>query len=153
MSKPANLFHYFNSPPEIIRLAVMMYARYPLSLRNEEGSVVRARDRHLSRDGAALVEQVRSDLRLGLPEAPAATFLQGVQLQASCRSGLQQCSELTQSVNFSVGRLDRDMNSAYVGPSLCDGERVLCALCTDRRGTVSVVRRYDVGHERSLTFP
>ncbi len=31
MSKP---FRYFNSPPEVIRLVVMMYVRYPLSLRN-----------------------------------------------------------------------------------------------------------------------
>ncbi len=29
-------FRYFNSSPEIIRLAVMMYVRYPLSLRQVE---------------------------------------------------------------------------------------------------------------------
>ena len=29
-------FRYFNSSPEIIRLAVMMYVRFPLSLRNVE---------------------------------------------------------------------------------------------------------------------
>jgi putative transposase len=29
-------FRYFNSSPEIIRLAVMMYVKYPLSLRNAE---------------------------------------------------------------------------------------------------------------------
>ena len=29
-------FRYFNSSPEIIRLVVMMYVRYPLSLRNVE---------------------------------------------------------------------------------------------------------------------
>ena len=29
-------FKYFNSSPEIIRLGVMMYVRYPLSLRNVE---------------------------------------------------------------------------------------------------------------------
>ncbi|WP_209349505.1 IS6 family transposase [Pontixanthobacter sp. CEM42] len=34
--KPANPFRYFNSSPEIIRLAVMMYVRFPLSLRNVE---------------------------------------------------------------------------------------------------------------------
>ena len=28
-----NPFRYFNSSPEVIRLAVMMYIRYPLSLR------------------------------------------------------------------------------------------------------------------------
>jgi len=31
-----NPFRYFNSSPEIIRLAVMMYVKYPLSLRNCE---------------------------------------------------------------------------------------------------------------------
>ena len=31
-----NPFKYFHSSPEIIRLAVMMYVRFPLSLRNVE---------------------------------------------------------------------------------------------------------------------
>jgi len=31
MSDP---FRYFNSSPEVIRLVVMMYLKYPLSLRN-----------------------------------------------------------------------------------------------------------------------
>lgn len=34
--KPANPFRYFNSSPEVIRLVVLMYVRYPLSLRNGE---------------------------------------------------------------------------------------------------------------------
>jgi putative transposase len=29
-------FRYFNSSPEVIRLVVMMYVKYPLSLRNVE---------------------------------------------------------------------------------------------------------------------
>jgi putative transposase len=29
-------FHYFKTSPEIIHLAVMMYVRFPLSLRNVE---------------------------------------------------------------------------------------------------------------------
>jgi putative transposase len=33
MSDP---FRYFNSSPEVIRLVVMMYVKYPLSLRNVE---------------------------------------------------------------------------------------------------------------------
>ena len=32
----SNPFRYFNSSPEIIRLAVMMYVKHPLSLRNVE---------------------------------------------------------------------------------------------------------------------
>ena len=31
-----NPFRYFNSSPEVIRLAVMLYVRYPLSLRQVE---------------------------------------------------------------------------------------------------------------------
>ena len=34
--KPAGPFRYFNSSPEVIRLVVMMYVRFPLSLRNVE---------------------------------------------------------------------------------------------------------------------
>ena len=36
MTKPANSFRYFNSSPEVIRVVVMMYVKYPLSLRNVE---------------------------------------------------------------------------------------------------------------------
>jgi putative transposase len=35
-TKPASPFRYFNSSPEVIRLAVLMYVRFPLSLRNVE---------------------------------------------------------------------------------------------------------------------
>ena len=34
--KPASPFRYFNSSPQVIRLVVMMYVKYPLSLRNVE---------------------------------------------------------------------------------------------------------------------
>jgi len=34
MSKAANPFRCFNSSPEVIRMAVLLYVRYPLSLRN-----------------------------------------------------------------------------------------------------------------------
>ena len=36
MTKSDNPFRYFNSSPEVIRLVVMMYVKYPLSLRNVE---------------------------------------------------------------------------------------------------------------------
>ena len=35
MTKPSP-FRYFKTPPDIIRLAVMLYIRFPLSLRNVE---------------------------------------------------------------------------------------------------------------------
>lgn len=34
--KPATPFHYFNSSTEVIRLVVMMYVRFPQSLRKVE---------------------------------------------------------------------------------------------------------------------
>ena len=34
--KPASPFRYFNISPEVIRLVVVMYVRFPLSLRNVE---------------------------------------------------------------------------------------------------------------------
>ena len=34
--KPANPFRYFHSSPEVIRFVVLMYVRFPLSLRNVE---------------------------------------------------------------------------------------------------------------------
>ena len=34
--KPASPFRHFNSSPEVIRLVMMMYVRFPLSLRNVE---------------------------------------------------------------------------------------------------------------------
>lgn len=36
MSKAGNPFRYFHSSPDIIRMVVMLYVRYPLSLRNVE---------------------------------------------------------------------------------------------------------------------
>lgn len=36
MSKSKNPFRYFHSSPEVIRMVVMLYVRYPLSLRNVE---------------------------------------------------------------------------------------------------------------------
>ena len=53
-------FRYFNSSPEVIRLAVMMYIRYPLSLRQVEDILFERGYRHLPRDGALLVAPVRS---------------------------------------------------------------------------------------------
>ena len=36
MTKALNPFRWFDSSPEVIRLVVMMYVKYPLSLRNVE---------------------------------------------------------------------------------------------------------------------
>ena len=34
--QPASPFRYFKTSPEVIRLAVLLYVKYPLSLRNVE---------------------------------------------------------------------------------------------------------------------
>lgn len=39
---PDSPFRYFNSSPEVIRLVVLMYVRFPLSLRNVEDLVAGA---------------------------------------------------------------------------------------------------------------
>ena len=54
-------FRYFNSSPEIIRLAVLMYVKYPLSLRNVE-DLLAERGIDISHDGPVLVEPVRPDV-------------------------------------------------------------------------------------------
>ena len=36
MARSTDPFRYFDSSPEVIRLVVMMYIKYPLSLRNVE---------------------------------------------------------------------------------------------------------------------
>src|SRR6478735_8818914 len=61
--KPASPFRYFNSSPEVIRLVVMMYVRFPLSLRKVEDLLFQPRNRQLPRDRAAGLEQVRSAVR------------------------------------------------------------------------------------------
>ena len=37
--QPQRPFHYFKTSPEVIRLAVLLYVKYPLSLRNVEDLV------------------------------------------------------------------------------------------------------------------
>src|SRR5665648_212373 len=58
-----NPFRYFNSSPEVIRLTVMMYIRYPLSLRQVEDILYERGDRYQPRDNTVLVESLRSDAR------------------------------------------------------------------------------------------
>jgi hypothetical protein len=51
-----NPFRYFNSSPEVIRLVVMMYIRYPLSLRQVEDFLIERGINIRSRDGSILVQ-------------------------------------------------------------------------------------------------
>jgi hypothetical protein len=59
----SNPFRYFNSSPEVIRLVVMMYVRYPLSLRNVEDLLAERGIRHQPRDRPVLVDPVWPDVR------------------------------------------------------------------------------------------
>jgi putative transposase len=59
----SNPFRYFNSSPEVIRLVVMMYVRYPLSLRNVE-DLLAERGVDISHETVRfLVEPVWPDVR------------------------------------------------------------------------------------------
>ena len=61
-------FRYFKTSPEIIRLAVMMYVRFPLSLRNVE-DLLHERGIEVSHEtGPVLVEPFWSDLCRRAPQ-------------------------------------------------------------------------------------
>jgi putative transposase len=64
----SNPFRYFNSSPEVIRLVVMMYVRYPLVAAQRRGSFGRAWDRHQPRDRPVLVEPVWADMMRAYPQ-------------------------------------------------------------------------------------
>ncbi len=57
-----NPFRYFNSSPEVIRLVVMMYVRYPLSLRNVEDLLAERGIDISHENGPVLVEPVWPDV-------------------------------------------------------------------------------------------
>jgi hypothetical protein len=59
----SNPFRYFNSSPEVIRLVVMMYVRYPLSLRNVEDLLA---ERGQCHTGVSLLDVERRGSRGGV---------------------------------------------------------------------------------------
>ena len=72
----SNPFRYFNSSPEVIRLVVMMYVRYPLSLRDVEDLLASAGStlatRRSGSDGTGLAQcspprSARDELRTCAP--------------------------------------------------------------------------------------
>ena len=58
-----NPFRYFNSSPEVIRLAVMHFIRYPLSLRQVEDLLFQNRYRYQPGNHPLLVEPLRYEWR------------------------------------------------------------------------------------------
>jgi len=78
-----NPFHYFKTSPDVIRLAVMMYVRFPLSLRNVE-DLLHERGIDISHEtvrfwwnrfGPMFAAEIRrkraSRMRVRIPEHPA----------------------------------------------------------------------------------
>lgn len=65
MTKPSS-FRCIKPSPEVIRLAVMLYVRFLLSLRNVEG-LVHERGRYQLRNSTVLVEQVWAIVCIGNP--------------------------------------------------------------------------------------
>jgi putative transposase len=61
-----NPFRYFNSSPEVIRLVVMMYIRYPLSLRQVE-DLLFERSIDICHETVGTVRANWLDLGMGLP--------------------------------------------------------------------------------------
>ena len=84
----SNPFRYFKTSPEIIRLAVMMYVRFPLSLRNVE-DLLHERGRYFSRNCKILVEPFWPHVRCKYSQktCPAVTGL----LQLEVAFGRQRC--------------------------------------------------------------
>jgi putative transposase len=66
MARWTDPFRYVDSSTEVIRLVVMMYVRYPLSLRNVE-DLLFERGIDICHETAALVESFRSHVRRGYP--------------------------------------------------------------------------------------
>ena len=59
----SNPFRYFNSSPEVIRLVVMMYVRYPLSLRNVEDLLWTSATRLSGSGGTVLAPMFAAEIR------------------------------------------------------------------------------------------
>ena len=60
-----NPFRYFKTSPEVIRLAVMMYIRFPLSLRQVEDLLHERGIDICHEDRTGMVESVRTNVRGG----------------------------------------------------------------------------------------
>ena len=68
-----NPFRYFNSSPEVIRLAVMMYVRYPFSLRQVEDLLCERGIDICHETVRYLVEPLWSIVCRGDPETPCSS--------------------------------------------------------------------------------
>ena len=69
-----NPFLYFNSSPEVIRLTVMLYIRYPLSLRQVEDILFERGIDICHETVRFLVEPLRTHVRCGNQETASGKF-------------------------------------------------------------------------------
>jgi transposase-like protein len=83
MTKPSP-FKYFKTSPEIIRLAVMMYVRFPLSLCNVE-DLLHERGIDIGHEGAVLVEPVWPHVRRRDPSAAGGPDAESLTLAMASR--------------------------------------------------------------------
>ncbi|MDB5395098.1 MAG: transposase [Rhodospirillales bacterium] len=83
-----NPFRCFDSSPEVIRLVVMMHVKISTVAAECRRSVGRARDRHLLRDGEAVVELVRADVRRRDPQEARRSHAASYRLEMASRRGL-----------------------------------------------------------------
>ena len=82
--KKRDPFKYFKTSPEIIRLAVMLYIRFPLSLRNVEDLL---HERGIGRTQHRIDHRRRQRGILGLQRAEFRAGAQGVRIEVSGRLG------------------------------------------------------------------
>jgi transposase-like protein len=84
----SNPFRYFNSSPEVIRLVVMMYVRYPLSLRNVE-EIGNADRREVGRRLNNRAENSHQPFRRRTGDAKVSKHEDAAEVQRTSRPGPQ----------------------------------------------------------------
>ena len=87
--KPDDPFRWFDSSPEVIRLTVIMYVRYPLSLRNVEDLLHERGIDILPRYGEALVDPVGPHVRRRDPQEAGRSNAQAHPLALAPGRGLR----------------------------------------------------------------
>ena len=107
--KPASPFRSFNSSPEVIRLAVLMYVKYPRSLRNVEG-LRHERGNNISYETVRYLWNCFGPLFAGDIRRPRASHMRGFfgQPATITTDGLRSCkaamTELGNSAKQEIGR-------------------------------------------------
>lgn len=103
----ARIFRYFKTRPEIIRLAVMMYVRYPLSLRNVE-DLLHERGIDITRETVRFTARFTTNSLRGPSVQPGATPLIQINIQETTHRRSQRvASTLCCLINAGAGDIPR----------------------------------------------